>query len=386
MQKHRALWKGPGEREYLRGGLASRVGRRVTYLFRDQFVTADDSPVTSPRTAEPGPGTLTVTELDGTWAVAGDKLAFTAQGTPSTADLSARVTSSVDRLAGRAVAATLNLSSAAGVSAYVGWWNSTTLSNSPRSGLRLSGTTLQKRSAGNALAIGAIGTGTDYGLLVVLKSASDGGSWLFVKGGAFGSSYKLLFHDFADTTSPLYAGVANESGAGTFDDLRVIDRVGPPAALVEISGSAAGIHAGASDLFLDVSMKAASPLGGGLAAVAYRVQDGSNYWQVIQDLTGALKLDECNGGTTINRRSEAGVWTAGSTRWVSIRAMGTKHGVWHRANKTDAQPSMVAGGEYDSVSATPFDSASTIQVTALGGASMTNLVAYRTDWPELNHV
>lgn len=46
----------------------------VTYLLRDDFTTDDAAPLTTPRTAEPGPGTLNASEVNGTLAVSSDWL------------------------------------------------------------------------------------------------------------------------------------------------------------------------------------------------------------------------------------------------------------------------------------------------------------------------
>lgn len=54
-----------------------RRRRAVSYLLLDQFTTAEN-PITSPRTCEPGPGTLTVQA--GTWRVAGGKLEASSDG------------------------------------------------------------------------------------------------------------------------------------------------------------------------------------------------------------------------------------------------------------------------------------------------------------------
>jgi hypothetical protein len=43
----------------------------IPYLFRDEFTTSESAPIASPRTAEPGPGTLTCVQTDGELSIVG---------------------------------------------------------------------------------------------------------------------------------------------------------------------------------------------------------------------------------------------------------------------------------------------------------------------------
>ena len=40
----------------------------ITYLLRDEFTTDESAPATSPMAAEPGPGTSTLVQTDGSFA------------------------------------------------------------------------------------------------------------------------------------------------------------------------------------------------------------------------------------------------------------------------------------------------------------------------------
>lgn len=46
----------------------------LTYLLRDEFTTTEGAPLTSPRTCEPGPGTLTITDTGNKWSITGGVL------------------------------------------------------------------------------------------------------------------------------------------------------------------------------------------------------------------------------------------------------------------------------------------------------------------------
>lgn len=56
-------------------------GAAINYLLRDLFATPDDAPVTSPRTCEPGPGTLTFIDASNIMSISGGVLV--ASGTPA---------------------------------------------------------------------------------------------------------------------------------------------------------------------------------------------------------------------------------------------------------------------------------------------------------------
>ncbi len=49
-------------------------GGELTWLLYDEFTTADAAPITSPRTCEPGPGTLTAFQPSDQLGIVGSKL------------------------------------------------------------------------------------------------------------------------------------------------------------------------------------------------------------------------------------------------------------------------------------------------------------------------
>ena len=70
-----------------RGGESWIRGNALLY---DKFTTADAAPITSPRTCEPGPGTLTVTQTDEVLSLSGGKLVKVAGGTSAYGRVGAR--------------------------------------------------------------------------------------------------------------------------------------------------------------------------------------------------------------------------------------------------------------------------------------------------------
>src|SRR5690348_15144558 len=45
------------------------VDDRIIYLLRDDLITPASAPLTSPRTCEPGPGTLTILDTGNAWSI-----------------------------------------------------------------------------------------------------------------------------------------------------------------------------------------------------------------------------------------------------------------------------------------------------------------------------
>lgn len=60
------------------GGVVGGGKAPIVYLLRDEFTTDDNAPLTSPRTCEPGPGTLTITDAANKLSISGGKLVKTA--------------------------------------------------------------------------------------------------------------------------------------------------------------------------------------------------------------------------------------------------------------------------------------------------------------------
>src|SRR4051812_44069804 len=58
----------------------------VTYLLDDTYTTNEASPIASPRTAEPGPGTGTFVQTDGQMSIPSGELVIPTQAAPTWGD------------------------------------------------------------------------------------------------------------------------------------------------------------------------------------------------------------------------------------------------------------------------------------------------------------
>jgi hypothetical protein len=195
----------------------------VPYDLNDEFITADDAPVASPRTCEPGPGALTLVETDGTWAVSGGNLDFTAQSTPAWGD-QGFYGDAVARVAGRMFMTVLN-PSATNKEMWFGWSvNQRVTSDFPADGAAMAGfhstsTPLRLRNDDKYITLSTVNysTSTDYNVAIILRSA---GSFIYMKGGAY-TDWSLLYVEDTDSTATLYPVVSVKNHSGSFDDFRI---------------------------------------------------------------------------------------------------------------------------------------------------------------------
>lgn len=194
------------------------------YLLHDQFTTDDDSPVTSPRTCEPGPGTLTFVQNDGTLAISSGALVFTAQTTPDYADLGF-YSSAIVRAAGRSVLTRLYFASTAGQ--FMFGLNNVAAVGIPAIHTGFYYGDLYNRDVGVNNVVDSVGTAAFQAAHVLRATGA-----FFLRKLDSASDWTLLWINSTATNSPLYAVAANYNLAPTLDNLRVPTQLWTPTPLV----------------------------------------------------------------------------------------------------------------------------------------------------------
>lgn len=302
----------------------------LVYLLRDEFTTDDSAPVASPRTAEPGPGTLTFTQTDGEMSISGGVLAFPAQASPAFGDQRFHA-ASIGRAAGRAFLTRINISSGNNVALEFAnsGANWATLAEI-QDGLSLyftTSSTLSLLTSGgvNNGNIGIWATSTDYDVAIVLR---DTGAFIFIKGGAY-TNWTLLFVVLNGTTSSnMSPAFWNSAAAGTLEYFRARDVGGVFASDYIIAtvrdtsvvsgdlftGTADGIHD--FEITLEADPDAADEV-----SLNFRRQDANNKIRAI------LKR---NAGDT-NWDFQVRVVTAGTpatpSGWTDVTSVGTPNAI-----------------------------------------------------------
>ena len=285
------------------------IGEDVFFLLRDEFATADASPLTTPRTCEPGPGTWTVSQNDGTLATSGEQLDFTAQATVTPGDLGLLKTSSISRAIGLSLLLKFNCSTFGVIGVHMIQWSSGTQTDR-RHNLYItqSGITAQYSDGNGPMVHGALATSTDYEAAIILRSA---GAFYLIKGGVFAEWTLLFVHKLINTT-PLYPAWQNFNAVGSLDFLRVPQLAAP---WDSDNGIATDVLAGArspGDAFTHegdclIEFEVTTLPSSGQIEVEFRQQTANtDCWRVTIDSAGNIDLDEIVASGSTERGTSAG--------------------------------------------------------------------------------
>ena len=303
-------------------------GVPVAYLLRDEFITAEAAPLASPRTAEPGPGTLTLVQTDGQFSIGGGALDFPAQATPNYGD-QFLVGEGLARAAGRALLLSLNFDTAdLNDELAIGWKTNAAITPALNAHIehilwfyRSGALYVRENTSGSSQETYAAGTG--YQVAQVLRSS---GCLTLLKGGAF-SEWTLAWVSPNNSTATLYPALTNYLHAGTLDRFCVADLPSPWNADYGIASQRLAGARVAGDTFTHeadclVEFTVDALPAANQIELWFRKQDANNYWAVTVDASGNLDLDEVVGGVATQRGMAATV-IAGGDRVVVV-AEGTR--------------------------------------------------------------
>lgn len=310
----------------LGGGLGNKLGSPgggeapLVYLLKDLFTTAESAPLTSPRTCEPGPGTLTIVDTGNTLDISAGKVVPNAV-VIGNGDPSIRTTDSLIRSTGAGIIfkGARNYQSVGGAttnSIYLGYGVDNTPVFTDMSGMGITTNEVLGVSTGNIKSSSyTVLNNIEFDGFVILRSSG------FISV----ANDTVLWIDNSQATDPVYpcilGTVAGRAPFG-FDDLKIAQL---PAPWDTDNGIATQVLSGArsaGDTFTHeadclIEAEIATIPSGGQIEIRFRVQDASNYWQVTVDSTGALDLDEVVSGIPTQRGTSAGV-VANSDRLVII--------------------------------------------------------------------
>lgn len=282
----------------------------ITYLFRDEFTTPEATPIASPRTCEPGPGSWTVTQTAGTIAIVDGKLEIT--GNNATGATSLYSVDNIAFTAGRALFFERLGGTAVcryGFATSNGWPGSSDVTISYENGgiCSLSGST-----------VGALGLYTAYGIIL------SAGTKKFV--GRVGGAWKLLWIDYAAPNSAYHATFQHYSNTkNILDDIGVQDLAAPwntDYGIVSARSAAPAdgeVLAAPANAFIHFKW---TPAAAETLELMFRRTDDDNCWILRCDqAAGTIKLYRKEAGT--ETEVEAGktqTWTAGTAYRIFVRA------------------------------------------------------------------
>jgi len=270
----------------------------LSFLFHDAFVTNEPAPLSSPRTAEPGPGILTITDTDNKASIASGALHLAPHSTPAGGDPGVWG-GALARTCGRALLARVTLA-AINTSVKIGW-DSDQASTAQHNSLSFNsdGKIDPTTSGSTAAADTATYTTAQQDLAIILRAA---GAYFLRR---TSTDWDLLWADDTDTTATLYPAITNYNATLDADWLRV---AGLPAPFNTQYGLATHRTAGAvaqgttftheADFVMRFTLTTVSS--GDPIYVRFRIQDATHYWYIAISSTGGLSLWEYNAGA-INR-------------------------------------------------------------------------------------
>jgi len=294
----------------------------LTYILRDQFSTNASAPLTTPRTCEPGPGTLTLVDTNNIISIASERL--TINGTPAAND---RVVSSAQtRNAGRAFLLSVPTRTTVTSAIILGLAQTATgapdyaIDYSTTSAIRL------KQGTGAIDASFSLGTGI-HDFAFIMRGT---GAFLLTRNGGSGD-YRLAWVYNLQTASEIARIFFSSAAAMNFtaDDFRIID-LGSVwtndygiAIDRKATTSANDTITTAADGTVEHTLTAAT---GVTQDIQVRRTDDNNCIIVRCDQgAGTIKLYEKNGGTETEKTggTTTQTWTNGTAYRVIINLNGS---------------------------------------------------------------
>ena len=262
------------------------------YTINDVFTTDDAAPIASPRTCEPGPGTLTVTDADNHMSISGSKILWDGAKTDYTEP---RVFgAAVAPLPGRALLGTWT-----GVILLTGWGEAVTASPQKVSFFPFLTYLYIYTQPTGAPEVGTITSGGTYNFALVQRRI---GTMYFIKGGTQYPDWTLLLHT-RQNLATFYPGLGVGSGAGSVSKFKLTDLPAPfnsnwGLATTTLLGKRADgdtfTHPTACIIELNVDVTPTS----GTVDLRFRKTDATNYWQVVVGTDGSVTMNEVVAGSS----------------------------------------------------------------------------------------
>lgn len=302
--------------------------KEPTRLFYDTFSSADEDPLTSPRTSNIG--RLIAVQNDGKFAISSGAILTTAQLTVAAGDLQlcAKPAGAGDnwaRTAGRAMAIKVNRTS--GTHAFYpafGWFNQESAAAEVNDVIGFYPTGVQLRQMYSTLQIApasVFSSSADYTLVLVQRAV---GAFYIVKSVALGEFTLLTATNFINTT-PLYAVAPSYDCVETLDNLQIMDLGAPfntefglATAVNETPGAGATL-VGSADGTVEFTW---TPQAGQTLNLMVRRTDDDNCWIVrCVQAASRIYLYEKQGGVETERGAAGGVaatWTVGTAYTIRV--------------------------------------------------------------------
>ena len=297
--------------------------RRPRWFLRDLFHTAQAAPITTPRTAEPGPGTFARVDTESVMPIAGGALSLGARAVPTNGDPRLTTVSPYPQICGRALLARIVKANSAG------WkigWSSGTAGNLVGATM-LFGADITYQNNVSITTNRATATATEYDVAIILRGGTAG-AWALIRGGAY-PTWTLVAAGWVTAAGSLYgaAGASTTGGTGTVDTLRAIDLAGAWADPYGIAShrTAAPVTGDTATSDPDGIVECVwTPAAAEVFELSARRTDDNNRWILRADqAAGTVTLIERNAGAETPRGSFAYTQTVGTPLHLHLDMYGT---------------------------------------------------------------
>jgi hypothetical protein len=305
----------------------SNTANAVVYLLRDEFTTDEAAPLTTPRTAEPGPGTIVITDTGNKMSISGG--ALQASGNTAIGNPGIWSATNFGIVGGQAILATFNPGTTS-PARMLGW--DSDQAGGFSLGLYFAGAGELRTQDNAGLSNVSTFAAVPYRINVVMRP--DGGALSLIKGGAFTEWTLIWVGTFAMANA--YASFTTPTGAGGsygLDDFRVIVLPAPwntnygVATYVDLTPTADDVATSEADAIQYFNWQAMT---GETLIIRFRRTDDDNCYRLECDQAGAtIKLFRREAG--VDTELDAGktqTWTNGTSYRIAIQHQAEIIKIW----------------------------------------------------------
>lgn len=220
-----------------RRGALSQGASGPAYLLRDLFTTAEAAPLTSPRTCEPGPGTLALTDVvtGADASISGGKyLLPRPTGAQLYGSYGAISVASFIRAAGLTAYAVAQHSNLSGIEP-IAFRSLASLGQGTLAFVLEAPTGLRITAGTQGVVVGVVAVNTDYQVAIVLRGS---GALFLIRGGIY-TDWTLLWVAQLRPASPVWVQASNYNADAKYNELAVLQKTG---ALADDYGKALALN------------------------------------------------------------------------------------------------------------------------------------------------
>lgn len=295
----------------------------IAYTIRDYFSTARSAGSVNGSAAEPGAGTRAVVDTQSKISIAGGWAVIAGgRSTPGYGDPTLYYSAGITRANGVAGFMTFIIHSGDTNGGYIGFSHNappSTISSFRDKGLNFTSSQFRAWDNTNQPIIGSVALETVFECATIVFST---GALMFIRGGAFGNDWNLIFPYNAGTQTPLYLGAQTYNSAFDVTAALQLDLSAQwpsytaNAQYSATPGAGTTLTAATKESLIEFTW---TPAAADVLDLDFLRLDANNRWIVRCDqAAGTIALIERNQGTETSRSSTTQTWTAATPYRIVI--------------------------------------------------------------------